>query len=43
VNGPGEALLVALAGRRQALADLSGPGLATLAERVAGAGRGGQQ
>jgi len=43
VNGPGEALLVALTGRRQALADLSGPGLATLAERVAGAGRGGQQ
>jgi len=43
VNGPGEALLVALAGRRQALADLSGPGLATLAERVAGAGRGVQQ
>lgn len=34
VRGPGEALLVALAGRHQALADLSGPGLATLAERV---------
>jgi uncharacterized protein (TIGR03083 family) len=36
VNGPGEALLVALAGRQEALADLSGPGLATLAERVVG-------
>jgi len=43
VNGPGEALLVALAGRRQALADLSGPGLAILAERVAGASHGVQQ
>ncbi|MGH3414086.1 MAG: maleylpyruvate isomerase family mycothiol-dependent enzyme [Sciscionella sp.] len=37
VHGPGEALLVALAGRRQGLADLSGPGLATLAQRIAGA------
>ena len=37
VEGPGEALLIALAGRRQGLADLNGPGLATLAERVAGA------
>ena len=37
VEGPGEALLIALAGRRQGLAELSGPGLATLAERVAGA------
>ena len=36
VSGPGEALLVALAGRGQALADLSGPGLPTLAERVVG-------
>jgi len=36
VNGPGEALLVALAGRQQGLADLSGPGLARLAERVVG-------
>lgn len=35
VEGPGEALLIALAGRRQGLADLDGPGLATLAERVA--------
>lgn len=34
VNGPGEALLVALAGRPQALADLNGPGLATFAMRV---------
>ncbi|MGH3439089.1 MAG: maleylpyruvate isomerase family mycothiol-dependent enzyme [Sciscionella sp.] len=40
VSGPGEALLVTLAGRRQGLADLSGPGLATLAERVAGASGG---
>lgn len=37
VEGPGEALLIALAGRPQGLAELSGPGLATLAERVAGA------
>jgi uncharacterized protein (TIGR03083 family) len=36
VNGPGEALLVALAGRQQALADLSGPGLTTRTERVVG-------
>jgi len=43
VNGPGEALLVALVGRRQGLADLSGPGLATLEARVAGASRGVQQ
>lgn len=34
VRGPGEALLIALAGRPQGLADLSGPGLATLAERL---------
>jgi uncharacterized protein (TIGR03083 family) len=39
VNGPGEGLLLSLAGRQQALADLSGPGLATLAERVAGTSR----
>lgn len=38
VNGPGEALLVALAGRPQALTELSGPGLATLSERVADPG-----
>ena len=38
VNGPGEALLIALAGRRQGLADLDGPGLATLSKRVTGAG-----
>ena len=37
VEGPGEALLIALAGRRQGLAELSGAGLATLAERIAGA------
>jgi uncharacterized protein (TIGR03083 family) len=35
VTGPGEALLVALAGRPQALADLTGPGVATLAVRIA--------
>ncbi len=36
VAGPGEALLVAVAGRSEALSDLSGPGLGLLAERVAG-------
>ncbi|PVG82008.1 DinB family protein [Nocardioides gansuensis] len=39
VSGPGEALLVALAGRSQGLADLSGPGLGTLAQRVVGNSR----
>lgn len=34
VRGPGEALLVALAGRPEALADLEGPGLATLRARL---------
>jgi len=34
VSGPGEALLMAIAGRPQALAQLSGPGLATLRTRV---------
>jgi uncharacterized protein (TIGR03083 family) len=34
VCGPGEALLVTLAGRSQGLTDLSGPGLSMLAERV---------
>lgn len=34
VTGPGEALLMAMTGRRSALADLSGPGHATLATRV---------
>ncbi len=34
VTGPGEALLMAAAGRAAALADLSGDGLATLWERV---------
>lgn len=38
VTGPGEALLVALAGRPQGLADLGGPGLATLAQRVRSSG-----
>jgi uncharacterized protein (TIGR03083 family) len=40
VTGPGEALLVVLAGRPQPLAELSGPGLAILAERVSGGGSG---
>ena len=35
VTGPGEALLMALAGRPAALSDLTGPGLATLSDRVA--------
>ena len=34
VTGPGEALLMAMAGRPAALADLSGPGKATLTERL---------
>jgi uncharacterized protein (TIGR03083 family) len=34
VTGPGEALLMAMSGRPAALADLSGPGLGTLAERL---------
>lgn len=34
VRGPGEALLVALAGRREALADLTGEGVAKLAARI---------
>lgn len=34
VTGPAEALLMALAGRPQALTDLSGPGLAILTARV---------
>jgi len=34
VHGPGEALLIALAGRPQGLADLEGPGLDTLAARL---------
>lgn len=36
VKGPAEALLIALAGRPQGLADLTGPGLATLTERLTG-------
>jgi len=35
VTGPGEALLMAIAGRPAALDELSGPGLATLKQRVA--------
>ena len=34
VRGPGEALLMAMAGRPQALDELDGPGLATLRRRV---------
>ncbi|MCV7410554.1 DinB family protein [Mycobacterium florentinum] len=34
VAGPGEALLMAMSGRRAALADLSGPGCATLGARM---------
>lgn len=34
VTGPGEALLMAMMGRRAALADLDGPGKATLAQRL---------
>ena len=34
VSGPGEALLMAMAGRAAALADLDGPGLPTFARRV---------
>lgn len=36
VRGPGEALLLALAGRPAALPELEGPGLAVLADRVHG-------
>lgn len=36
VTGPGEALLLAMTGRPAALADLAGPGVATLADRVRG-------
>lgn len=35
VRGPGEALLLAIAGRPAALSDLDGPGLATLTQRLA--------
>jgi uncharacterized protein (TIGR03083 family) len=34
VTGPGEALLMAMSGRPAALADLSGPGVATLTKRL---------
>ncbi len=36
VTGPGEALLMAMTGRPAALADLAGPGQATLAARLGG-------
>lgn len=36
VRGPAEALLIALAGRPQGLAELDGPGVATLTERLTG-------
>jgi uncharacterized protein (TIGR03083 family) len=36
VSGTGEALLMAMTGRRQSLEELSGPGQITLAERIAG-------
>jgi uncharacterized protein (TIGR03083 family) len=34
ITGPGEALLMAMSGRPAALADLSGPGVGTLAKRL---------
>jgi len=34
VTGPGEALLMTMTGRPAAVADLSGPGLGTLATRL---------
>ena len=37
VEGPGEALLIAMAGRPAALPELSGPGTPTLAERITSA------
>lgn len=36
VEGPAEALLMAIAGRRGVVAELSGPGVGTLAERIGG-------
>jgi hypothetical protein len=36
VEGPGEALLMAMAGRPAALPELSGPGKPTLADRING-------
>lgn len=36
MTGPGEALLMAMSGRPAALADLDGPGHATLAARLGG-------
>jgi uncharacterized protein (TIGR03083 family) len=34
VSGPAEAILMAMAGRKEVLADLSGPGVDTLRERI---------
>ena len=36
VSGPGEAILMAMSGRKEALADLSGPGVDTLRQRIGG-------
>jgi uncharacterized protein (TIGR03083 family) len=36
VSGPAEALVMAAGGRREALSELSGPGLAVLSERIGG-------
>jgi uncharacterized protein (TIGR03083 family) len=36
VRGPAEAILMAMSGRKQALADLSGPGVDTLRQRIKG-------
>lgn len=36
VEGPGESLLMAMAGRRGVVGELTGPGVATLAERIGG-------
>ena len=35
VTGTGEALLMAMTGRREAVSDLAGPGVATMASRIA--------
>jgi hypothetical protein len=36
VTGPAEALLMAMAGRKEALVDLTGPGVDTLRQRIGG-------
>jgi len=36
VRGPAEALLMTIAGRRGVVSELSGPGRATLADRIGG-------